>query len=107
MTIQISKPFESYVAEEELPRTGDARKFKMYMPYEIEGTNKTSSWQREWRYSGTQEAIDQKNGVDGLSGRRQREMAMLRTAIEKELRSAGERLHEVEGRNLLIRGPAS
>lgn len=100
MAIQIARPFESYVAEDELPRTGDGRTFKLHVPYEI----RTSSWQMEWRYSGTQEAIDQEKGVDGLGDRRKRATAMLRAAIEKDLRSVGDTLYEVEGRTLLIRG---
>jgi hypothetical protein len=62
MTIQASKDFASYVAEEELPRTGDARKFFIHLPYEIEGTIKTGSWAWNWKYSGTQEQLD-KTGV--------------------------------------------
>lgn len=105
MTIEISKPFEAYVAEEELPRTGDARKFAIHVPYEIEGTNRTSRWRAEWRYSGTQEEIDRKSGVDGLGPRRAREISALLTTIENDLRASGERLYEPEGRRLLVRGP--
>lgn len=70
MTIQTAKPFASYVAERELPRAGDARKFEFHFLYQVEGTSEIASYHWPWRYSGTQEAIDEKAGVDGYAGRR-------------------------------------
>lgn len=106
MAIEISKPFESYVTHRELPRTGDARRFETRLTYEIEGTGRTESRQLEWTYSGTQEAIDQKAGVDGLKGRRERATAQLRAVLKKELDAARFRLYADGDRPMLIRGPA-
>lgn len=108
MTNSIQKDlFMSRVAEEELPKTGDARKFLLSLVYELEGTNRTERRTLEWRYSGTQEAIDQKNGVDGYRGRHEREVESFRQGIERELNERGERLYAKEGSKILVRGPVS
>jgi hypothetical protein len=67
VTIQIAKPFPSYIAAEELAKTRDSRDFVFHLPFEIEGTNCTERMQWPWSYSGTQEAIDVKTGIDGLN----------------------------------------
>jgi hypothetical protein len=105
MTIQITKPFAAYVAEEELPRTGDARKFAIHLPYEIEGAIKTGSWRWEWKYSGTQEQLDKNSGKDGLASLREQQLKAFHGHIEKQLHEEGERLYEVEGKRMLTRGP--
>jgi hypothetical protein len=106
MALDISKPFDSYVTQQELPRTGDARKFETRLTYEIEGTGRTEYRRVEWRYSGTQEAVDRNAGVDGLKGRREGAVAQLRAAVEKELKEGGFRLYADGDRPMLIRGGA-
>jgi hypothetical protein len=105
--LDISKPFESYVSVEELPRTGDARKFLLRLLFEVEGTLETRELTWPWSYSGTQEAIDQKHGADGLRERRMHEIDMFRRHVEYELGVQKRRLYEVEGRETLMWGKKS
>ena len=104
MTLQISKPFESYVAVDELPRTGDARKFVFNLPYEIEGTNRMGQFSRQWKYSGTQEAI---HGAKGLETLRRSEMQAFELQVIRELRASRERLYAQGDRPILVRGAAA
>jgi hypothetical protein len=106
VSIEISKPFASYLAIEELPKTRDAREFKITLPFEVEGTSRIEQMSHSWSYSGTQEAVDQKAAVDGLSSRRERAIDGFKRAVEIELTRERMRLYAVEGRLLLIRGPA-
>ena len=65
MSIEISKPFVSYVVQEQI-RTDDANVFVFLLPFEIEDTNKTAEWRRSpWKCSDVQKAIVEKAGVDG------------------------------------------
>ncbi len=100
MAIELKKPFSHYVAIEELPKTGDARKFVTVFVYQVEGTNRTETRKIEWSYSGTQEAIDQKAGVDGLTGRRQRSIEQLEQVVARE----GGRVYETDGSKIPIWG---
>lgn len=95
MTLELKKPFRTYVAVDELAPTGDARKFVANLPFQREGTIKMEHRRHEWTYSGTQTAIDQKNGVDGVPARTEVEVARLQRAVEDELKKSGERLYEV------------
>src|SRR5450755_2688299 len=99
MTIQTSKPFSACVVVTEQPRTGDARKFEAVLPYEVEGTNKTAFYRWDWKYSGTQEAVDLHAGRDGSAERRVRELQNFERHVEQDLRSRGERLYSVEGQS--------
>jgi hypothetical protein len=84
MAIELERPFRDYVTVEELPRTGDARKFVTLFMFQLEGTNRTETRRNEWSYSGTQEAVDQNAGVDGLAPRQQRSIEQLERAITQE-----------------------
>ena len=105
MTIQTDREFASFIAEEELPRTGDARKFVIHLPFEIQDTIKTGSWSWEWKYTGTQEQLDKNAAGNGLAAARDQHLQAFRRHIEKELAQQGERLYEVKGKRMLIRGP--
>lgn len=104
MTIQTDQGFAAFVAEEELPRTGDARQFVIHLPFEIEDTIKTGSWSWKWKHTGTQEQLDKNAGRDGLAAGREQNMKAFQRHIEKELAQHGERLYEVQGKRMLIRG---
>jgi hypothetical protein len=103
MTIEISKPFESYVAEDTLPRTGDARRFVFNLVFDIEGTNRTDHISREWKYSGTQEAIQ---GEPGLHALRKQHMEAFEVQVRRHLREKGLRLYAVGDKPMLICAPA-
>jgi hypothetical protein len=103
MTLDITKPFESYVAEDELPRTGDARNFAFTLPYEVEGTHFVAKISREWKYSGTQEAIQGERGLEEL---RKSEMQAFKQQVARELRESRERLYAQGDRPFLVRGRA-
>jgi hypothetical protein len=106
MSIELSKPFGSYVAEEKLVGIADAQVFLFRLPFEIEGTNKTEEMRHgPWKYSGTQQAIDEMSGVDGLKLRRILEMAAFCRYVEAELTRQGQHLYEKQGQRILIRGP--
>ena len=107
MPIQITKPFSAYIAVEELPKTRDRRDFLFHLPFEIEGTNRTERAQWPWSYSGTQETIDQKAGIDGLIARSERELKAFRQHLEHELAKNGQRLYADGDRPMLIRGSVS
>jgi hypothetical protein len=94
MAIELKKPFSHYVAVDELPKTGDARKFVVNFPYQIEGTAKTGRRFVEWSYTGTQEAIDQNSGLDGLARRQQRAIEQLERSIAKEVAASGDRIYD-------------
>jgi hypothetical protein len=100
----ICKPFESYVSVEELPRTGDARKFVLRVVFEVEDTHDPREMTWPWTYSTTQEAIDQRHGADGLRERRMHEIDMFRRHVEYELGVQRRRLYEVDGRETLVWG---
>ena len=103
MSLQIAKPFSTYIAVEELPKTRDSRDFLFHLPFEIEGTNSTERAQWPWSYSGTQEAIDEKAGIDGLIARSERELKAFRQHLERELAKNGQRLYADGDRPMLIR----
>ena len=103
MTIQISKPFSTYITVEELPKTRDRRDFVFYLPFQVEGTNRQAREQWPWSYSGSQEAIDLKAGIDGLTVRSERELEAFRRYIERELEQGGYRLYTDGERPVLIR----
>lgn len=94
MGIELKKPFSSYIAFEELPRTGDARKFVAIFPFQVEGTNQMQDRRMEMRYSGTQEAIDEKKGVDGLTPRKKQIIEQLERVVADEIKANGDRLYE-------------
>ena len=94
MGIQLKKPFSTYVAFEELPRTGDARKFLAIFPFQVEGTNQMQDRRVAMSYSGTQEAIDQKNGVDGLMLRKKQTIEQLERIVSDEMKANRGRLFE-------------
>jgi hypothetical protein len=106
VTIQITRPFFAYIAVQELPKTRDSRDFLFYLPFEIEGTNRTERTQWPWSYSGAQEAIDEKAGSAGLIARSERELLAFRQHLEQELAEKGQRLYADGDRPMLIRGDA-
>ena len=103
MTLDITKPFESYVAVDELPRTGDARNFAFTLPYQVEGTHFMTKISREWKYSGAQEAV---RGAAGLEELRKSEMRTFKLQVMRELRVSGERLYAQGEQPMLVRGRA-
>ena len=94
MGIELRKPFGQYVAVSELPKTGDATKFVVEFPFQIEGTSSIQSRHKTWTYSDTLRAIDEKAGADGLSDRRGTTTEQLRRAIAEELDQTGARLYD-------------
>ena len=104
MGIKLKMPFSDYVAIQKLPKTGDATKFVTIFAFQMEGTGRTGTRRKEWLYSGTQEAIDKKAGIDGLTPRQQRALESLLRAIEQELKDSGERIYETADRQLPIWG---
>jgi hypothetical protein len=52
---------------------------------QVEGLNKTAFYRWDWKYPGTQESVDQKAGVDGYSGRRERELRSFQRHVEQDV----------------------
>lgn len=104
MGIELKRPFSEYVAIDELPATGDAKKFVAHFVFQLEGTTKTETRSIEWSYSGTAQAIDQKNGVDGLRGRRQRALQQLERSVSAELDEIDDRVYDSPESKIPIRG---
>lgn len=105
MANEIAAKFADYVFPQDFPRIGDAHKFVFRLPFVIEGSDRAGEIEWPWSYSDTQEAIDQKAGVDGLRIRFEQEMDAFRRHVEKELAESGQRLYAVAGTPLLVRGP--
>jgi hypothetical protein len=106
MSITLAKAFAAYVVERELPRTADARIFELIFLFRVEGTLHTGARRYEWRYFGTQEAIDQRAGKDGLSERHRQAVEAFERSILRELQSRGQRLYSQEGETMPILGEA-
>jgi hypothetical protein len=104
MGMALEKPFAEYVAVEPMSVTGDAQKFQALFPYAVEGTNKVETRRYEWSYSGTQAAVDENAGVDGLALRRKRALELFQRSIEVELGEKGDRIYEVATQKLPIWG---
>jgi hypothetical protein len=100
MPIRTEKPFDRYVLEHELPRTGDCRKFELVLAYRVAGTEKTAFMRWTWGYSAIQEAIDTAAGVDGYEARHRREMAAFERHVLNELTASGDSLYSVPGEEL-------
>ena len=106
MSITLAKPFAAYVVEQELPRTADARVFELIFLFRLEGTLHTGARRYEWRYFGTQEANDEKAGMDGLTERHRQAVDAFERSILRELQSRGRRLYSQEGETMPILGEA-
>lgn len=102
--IQTKKALGEYVAIEELQATGDARKFVAHLPFKREGSIKIETMRWLWKYSGTQEEIDRRAGVDGAEQLKVAQVEAFRRFVESELERAGERLYADESTTMLIRG---
>jgi hypothetical protein len=103
--MKLSKPFSEYVSVEKLPvRGGGATKFVVVFPFQIEGTDKIETRRLEWPYSGTQAAVDEKAGVDGLTPRHRRALEHLQRVIENELKASGGRIYETPGQKIPVWG---
>lgn len=105
MGFELKKPFKEYVAVDDLPKTRDATVFVVSFPYLIEGTIKTERRQLQIAYTGTQEAIDAKNGIkDGLAKQKERAIATLERGIATDLRRSGGRIYETQEQKLPVWG---
>jgi hypothetical protein len=102
--MKLSKPFREYVSVEKLPKTGDTTRFVAIFPFQIEGSDRIETRRVEWPYSGTQAAVDEKAGVDGLTPRQQRAVEHLHRVIENELKASGGRIYETPGQKIPVWG---
>ena len=102
--IEISKPFEAYLVEEEQGATAYERQFLLVLPFETEGGKALEVREYSWSYSAAQAKEDGKIGFDGLTPRRNSAIASLRRQVEVELAERNERLYEVPGNPLLVWG---
>lgn len=81
--IRLPKQLEKYFVLEELPRTGHARRFCLYLPYK--DGSKDTRCRSEWKVSSTQEAIDE----NAVEDRLEHEKSEFRSRIERWLKESG------------------
>jgi len=89
MSIQTEKPFSLVRHWAGSSEDGPRAKIRVLLPYQIEGFNKTAFCRWDRKYSGTQEQVDQKAGVDGYAGRRDRELRSFQRHVEQDLKTKG------------------
>ena len=95
--IELSKPFESYVSVEALPKEGDARRFVLHLQFLVQGSTTTREMTWPWIYAATRKAEDRRKFVDELQTQCMREMALFRKHVEYELACQKCRLREIDG----------
>jgi hypothetical protein len=105
MNLQLLKPFGSYVTLRELPRNGDARAFLLTLPFTIENEDRTDLISWPWEYTGTQAALDRKDGGGAFQQRLAREIELFRRHLVYELNASQQRIYEDLDSGTLLRGP--
>jgi hypothetical protein len=92
---------------EELPNTGDARRFLFHVTFEIEGTRQTRQMTWPWTYTTSRAVPDAHGGGkgDGIKECRLREMDAFRQHVEYELGAQGGRAYSLNGSDVLIWEP--
>lgn len=82
--IKLPKSIGEYFAFQEDDRTGDFRRFHLYLPYRDGPRIERLHW--EWNVSGTEEAVI---GADGIQKKNARERDRFANYIENWLRESG------------------
>ena|SRR5450432_49833 len=102
MSLELSKPFESYVSVEAFPSSGAARPYVLHLRYELEGSRDSGEITWPWEYSKAQHGRDARHVADSYELRLAQEMDKFRRHVEYELQLQEKRLYERAGSGALV-----
>jgi hypothetical protein len=101
MSLDLSKPFESYVSIEAFPSSGDVRRYVLHLRYELEGTWESGEitwpWELQAQQGGAGHVV-----AASYAARLVEEMENFRRHVEYELQLQERRVYERTGSDALV-----